>query len=138
MCPTDLFCLLIINRQLSLCPKVMFISNALLVILILSRSNGVESQDIDESRILLFIYYLTSDQICTPEMLYYNFTNSVAMAVRYVRSLIPISNKTFFFADLQYRHVHGCSLMEDRRGLVLVDLLRELEVSMCVHHLIHF
>ncbi|VDO00072.1 unnamed protein product [Rodentolepis nana] len=87
----------------------------------------VASQDEDESRILLFLYYIASDLMCIPEINLYDFYNSIASAVNYVRSPIPITDKTFFYAHVNYRYIQGCSLMEFRRGPLLVELLEELE-----------
>nr|CDS31849.1 retinal guanylyl cyclase 2 [Hymenolepis microstoma] len=87
----------------------------------------VESQDEDESRIFLFLYYFTSGLTCLPEIHLYNFSKSIASAVKYVRSLIPITDTTFFYANLNYRFIHGCSLMESKRGSMIVQLLQELE-----------
>lgn len=108
------------------------ISIALLIFSIFSGSGIGQQTDVDESRILLFILYPTADQICSPEMLLFNFTHSVATAVRYVRSLIT-ETIGFFHTQYEQRKVPGCSMMEDNRAKALVKLLEEAQVICAIH-----
>ncbi|EUB54185.1 hypothetical protein EGR_10957 [Echinococcus granulosus] len=88
---------------------------------------SVGNGELSDARNGLTIYTLTSDRVCTPEMMLYNFTHSVAAAVRYARSLLPVESDTYFVASLEHRCVPGCSMQEASRAGTLYEVLQNLQ-----------
>ena len=76
-------------------------------------------------------YHLTlvSDLVCAPEMMLYNFTHSVAAAVRFANSLMPVNNKVIFLAASEHRWVPGCSMQEASRAGIIYNILENLQVG---------
>ncbi|KAL5962504.1 Retinal guanylyl cyclase 2 [Taenia solium] len=99
----------------------------LLIILTTFKANSGGTEDASKERNLLAIYTLEIDPVCSPDMIHFNFTYSVAAAVRYVRSLMPNNSETFFHAILSHLWSPGCSMQEASRASTLYEILQDLQ-----------
>ncbi|VDK45157.1 unnamed protein product [Taenia asiatica] len=97
---------------------------AILISLAISDVCSAKEEVASRDRNRLNIYTLTSDPVCSSDMEYFNFSHSVAAAVYYVRSLMPMNSKTLFLAVLGHIWVPGCSMQEASRVSALYDILQ--------------
>nr|CDS25278.2 retinal guanylyl cyclase 2 [Hymenolepis microstoma] len=88
--------------------------------------------DMDE-RLLLNIYHLETSSNCSDKWGLYDFERSVIRAISYVRSLVPPSNKTSFFANLHGARIPGCSIQEEDRSLLLAKYLKDIKAKASIN-----
>ncbi|VDM17259.1 unnamed protein product [Hydatigera taeniaeformis] len=75
----------------------------------------------------LAIYALTPDPLFSPEMTLFNFTHSVAAAVSYANSLMPIKNKIVFLDVSKHRRIPGSSVSVSSRACRIYKILQHLQ-----------
>lgn len=117
----------------------MMVSAAILLIFTASNAYGLGNEELSNAQRQLTIYTLTSDLVCSPEMMRYNFTHSVAAAVRFANSLTPVNNAVFFLTASKHCWVPNCPMQEASRAGILYKILQNLQVdfnAICDFHVI--